>query len=102
MPRNTALAVALMPAAGFVLTLMVFYPGVMTYDAAWIYADIGEGKLGDWQSPVMTVLWAAIDRLIPGSAGMFLLIAALYWLSFGILSWALARRSRALAVTAPV
>lgn len=55
------LAVAALIVAGFGLTLTIFYPGVMTYDAKFIYEDIAKGFLGDWQSPVMTVLWGAID-----------------------------------------
>ena len=90
--------IIILTAGGFGLTLLVFYPGVMTYDARYVYNDIAQGFLGDWQSPVMTVLWAAIDPIAPGSASMFLLIAALYWLAFGLLAFAIARRSFWLAV----
>src|SRR5215213_10361435 len=90
--------IIILTAGGFGLTLLVFYPGVMTYDARYVYEDIAQGFLGDWQSPVMTVLWAAIDPIAPGSASMFLLIAALYWLAFGLLAFAIARRSFWLAV----
>ena len=31
---------------------MIFYPGIMTYDAKFVYEDIAKGVLGDWQSPV--------------------------------------------------
>src|SRR5450755_5145574 len=66
-------AVAALIAAGYGLTLAIFYPGVMTYDAKFVYQDIAGGVLGDWQSPVMTVLWRAIDPVAPGAASMFLL-----------------------------
>src|SRR5258708_39631563 len=85
-------------AGGFGLTLLVFYPGVMTYDARYVYDDIAQGFLGDWQSPVMTVLWEAIDPIAPGSASMFLLIVTIYWLAFGLLALTIARRSVRLAV----
>lgn len=78
--------------AGFGLTLFIFYPGVMTYDARYVYEDIAKHSLGDWQSPVMTVLWSLIDPLAPGPASMFLFIVALYWLAFGLLAFAIARR----------
>jgi len=84
--------------AGFGITLLVFYPGVMTYDARYVYDDIAQGFLGDWQSPVMTVLWAAIDPIAPGSASMFLLIVTIYWLAFGLLAFTTAGRSLGLAV----
>jgi hypothetical protein len=82
-----------MIAAGFGATLIVFYPGVMTYDAKYVYGYIAQGFLGDWQSPVMTVLWALIDPLAPGPASMFLLIVTSYWLAFGLLAFTMARRS---------
>ncbi|MGE3148703.1 MAG: hypothetical protein AB7K04_06495 [Pseudorhodoplanes sp.] len=76
--------------AGFGLTCLVFYPGVETFDARYVYLAI-KGGAGDWQSPVMTALWGLIDPLAPGATSMFLLIAAGYWLGFGILALALAR-----------
>jgi hypothetical protein len=88
--RLPVLAIA---AAGFALTLRIFYPGVMTYDAAYIYSYIAAGPAGDWQSPLMTALWGVIDPIAPGAGSMFLLIAALYWLAFAVLALALARRS---------
>jgi hypothetical protein len=85
-------------AAGYVLTLVIFYPGIMTYDAKFVYEDIGKGVVGDWQSPVMVALWWVIDPIAPGAGSMFLLIATGYWLGFGILAFALARRSTAAAL----
>jgi hypothetical protein len=97
--RQSALIVpVLLAAAGFTLTLCIFYPGIMNYDARYVYLDGLKGFYGDWQSPVMTWLWKIIDPIAPGSASMFLFIAALYWLGIGTLSVALARRSLALAV----
>ena len=58
--------------------------------------------LGDWQSPVMTVLWSMIDPVAPGAGSMFLLIATSYWLGFGIVTLALARRGTRLAVLLPL
>ena len=96
------LAVAILTAVGYGLTLLVFYPGVMTYDAKFVYEDIAKRTLGDWQSPAMTVLWALIDPIAPGSGSMFLLIASFYWLGFGLLAFASARRSVLLAVFVPI
>jgi hypothetical protein len=100
--RRLRLAVAALIAAGYGLTLAIFYPGVMTYDAKFVYEDIGKGVLGDWQSPVMAVLWGMIDPVAPGAASMFLLIATSYWLGFGLLAFALARRSTRLALLLPL
>jgi hypothetical protein len=93
-----ALAIIAMTAALFALTLRIFYPGVMTYDARYIHAYIAEGRAGDWQSPLMTTVWAAIDPIAPGAGSMFLLIATFYWLGFTVLALTLARRSLWLGV----
>lgn len=102
MPRRLHMAVAALIGAGYGLTLAVFYPGIMTYDAKFVYEDIAKGVLGDWQSPVMTVLWGAIDSIAPGPGSMFLLIATSYWLGFGLLALAVARRSSQLALLLPL
>jgi hypothetical protein len=100
--RRLRVAVAALIAAGYGLTLWIFYPGIMTFDAKFVYEDIGKGVLGDWQSPVMTVLWGMIDPVAPGAASMFLLTATAYWLAFGILAFALARRGSRLALLLPL
>jgi hypothetical protein len=101
-PQRLHVAVAVLIAAGYGLTLAVFYPGIMTYDAKFVYEDIARGVLGDWQSPVMTVLWGVIDPIAPGPGSMFLLIATSYWLGFGLLAFAVARRSSRLALLLPL
>jgi hypothetical protein len=95
--RRSQLIVPVLALAGFALTLRIFYPGVMTYDARYVYSYIAAGRAGDWQSPVMTALWALIDPIAPGPASMFLLIVSLYWLAFTVLALVVARRSLALA-----
>jgi len=85
------LAIGALMVAGYALTLAIFYPGIMTYDAKYVYQDIASGARGDWQSPVMTTLWGLIDPVAPGAASMFLLMATCYWLAFGCLAVALAR-----------
>ena len=91
--RRSAWPAIAMAAGGFWLTLFVFYPGVMTFDAKYVYLDIAKGLYGDWQSPAMTLLWKLIDPLAPGTASMFLAVAMLYWLGFGLIAIALAQRS---------
>ena len=100
--RRGRLIAAGLALAGFGLTLLIFYPGIMTYDAKYVYEDIAKHTLGDWQSPAMTVLWALIDPIAPGPASMFLLTAAAYWLAFGLLGFTLAGRSARLGALPPV
>ncbi len=96
--RAAVLALVL---SGFALTLAIFYPGIMTIDATYVYRAIAEGA-GDWQSPVMTWLWSKIDLIAPPSASLFLLAAATYWLAFGLIALNVARRSFWLALLLPV
>src|SRR5215211_2922324 len=95
-------SVAALLVGGFGLTLVIFYPGVMTYDAKFLYEDIARGTIGDWQSPIMAWLWGLIDPIAPGAGSMFLLIATTYWLGLGILSLVLASRSKAGALLLPL
>lgn len=101
--RTTRVWLPLVPTVfGYALTLFVFYPGIMNYDARYVYLDSLKGFYGDWQSPVMTWLWRMIDPLAPGSASMFLVITATYWLGIGMLAMSIRRRSLALAIALPL
>jgi hypothetical protein len=96
------LLIAAMTAMGFALTLYVFYPGVMTFDALYIYKDMAKGFFGDWQSPVMIVLWSLVDPIAPGTGSILLLTVTLYWLAFGVVALTIARRSPWLALMLPL
>ena len=78
---------------GFAVTLWVFYPGVMTFDAFYVYKDMAKHAYGDWQSPAMVALWSLIDPLAPGAGSILLLTVALYWLAFGLIAGTIAGRS---------
>lgn len=95
--RNWLVVLAL-AIAGYALTLYVFYPGVMTYDAKYIYLATKAAQPGDWQSPIMVAIWKMIDPLAPGAASMFLLIITIYWAAFLLLALSIAPRSLVLAV----
>jgi hypothetical protein len=94
--------VCAMAAASLAFTVLVSYPGYLTADATYVYGYVQSGFLGDWQSPLMTIVWRFIDPISPGSGSMFVLIATLYWAGFGILALATARRSTGLAITVPL
>jgi hypothetical protein len=100
--RRAVLLIVAMCVAGFALTLWVFWPGVQTFDAFYIYKDMGTRSYGDWQSPVMIVLWSLIDPIAPGTGSILLLTVTLYWLTFAIVALTLARRSTWLALLLPL
>jgi hypothetical protein len=84
------------------LTVLVFYPGYMTADAQYVYAEAKAWQFGDWQSPAMGMLWRLIDPLAPGSLSMFGVTVALYWLGFGVLAFMALRRSMLLGLATPL
>jgi hypothetical protein len=91
--QRVSLLVLLTLAAAYAVTVLVFYPGYITFDARYVYADAMTWHFGDWQSPAMAVLWRLVDPIAPGASSMFLLTATLYWLAFGTLALVAARRS---------
>ena len=114
MPSTTRyIPVLILNLAGYLLTIGVFYPGVVTVDAIAVYRDTQTGFVGDWQSPVMGSVWKLIDHLAravvdlpPGIDGgivsMFLLMITLYWLGFLVLSLAVARSTPVLGMLLPL
>src|SRR5262245_32213180 len=99
---GTITLIATIAALGFGLTVLVFFPGYLTTDATFIYQYMREWRFGDWQSPLMSMLWWVIDPISPGPGSMFLLVAASYWLGFGLVGVALARRSILLGIIVPL
>jgi len=85
--------IILMSVLGFALTIIVFQPGFATTDAEYVYQDSQSWNFGDWQSPVIELVWWLIDPIAPGMLSMLLLTASLYWLAFGLLALVAARRS---------
>jgi hypothetical protein len=99
--RVWRIAVLLLLIAGFGLTVLAFYPGYITVDAQYVYAEAQAWHFGDWQSPAMAVLWRFIDPMAPGSASMFLFTAILYWGSFAVLALLALRSSKWLGLLVP-
>jgi hypothetical protein len=96
------LLVSALTAAGLGLTVLLLYPGYLTNDATYVYSYIQDWHLGDWQSPLETMVWWLIDPIAPGPGSMFLLIVILYWFGFGVVALTVARRSVALALAVPL
>ncbi len=94
-------AIAGVVAVGFALTVIAFYPGYLTRDAFYVYENVQEWNFGDWQSPLMAMIWGLVDPIAPGTASLFLLTAALYWLAFGLIAVKLAQRLPWLGIATP-
>ncbi|MFL6799946.1 MAG: hypothetical protein ACJ8F3_21350 [Xanthobacteraceae bacterium] len=101
-PRWPAWMMLLLIAASYVVTVLLFYPGYVTVDAQYVYAEAKAWQFGDWQSPVMGALWRLLDPIAPGAPIMFLLTITLYWAAFALLGLVAARRMPWLALATPV
>jgi hypothetical protein len=76
-----------------VLFLALFWPGVPLYDSVYQYAQALTGIYDDWHPPVMARLWSLLHHFWRGTAPMFLLQLAFFWLGMGLLAAACARRA---------
>src|SRR5262245_48227722 len=101
-PVSSTLLILALVAAGYALTMLTLYPGYLTNDATYVYKFMQEWRFGDWQSPLMSMLWRVVDPIAPGPGSMFLLIATLYWLGFAVVALTVARQHAMLGVLVPV
>jgi hypothetical protein len=96
--RSGGLAAIAAPAGaallGFLATLAVFWPGVMSQDAIGMYELVVSGARDDVKPPLFVDLWRVTDAVICGSGGIFALHVAMHW--GAVLAVALAVASGAL------
>jgi hypothetical protein len=77
------LAAAMIMAGGFALSVWLFYPGLATHDALAVYDQAHAGRFGDWQPPLMGVIWVVLEHVFGyGPQALFLPVAALYWVGW--------------------
>ena len=59
--------------------LLLFAPGIMTWDAIRQYGQALSGQYDDWHPPAMNWLWRQLGVFAAGPAPMLVLQVALYW-----------------------
>lgn len=65
---------------GFLLYVIFFYPGFMSYDSVLQIVEARHGTYSDWHPPAMAHLWGVVENLlVPGPVGMLVLQSALLW-----------------------
>jgi hypothetical protein len=94
-PAQAAWAVLV---AGTALALATYAPGYMSYDSVAQLRAARTGIYDGWHPPLMSVLWGALDAVVPGPLGMLLFHVLLFW--GGLALWVRegALRARAAAV----
>jgi hypothetical protein len=84
---------------GFVAVCAVCWPGFMSPDSVEQLVQARKHTYSDDHPPLMAMIWTVTDQLLPGPAGMLVLLNALYWggLLVSFRYWPLPRRTRLLA-----
>lgn len=88
-PARTGTAIWLIWATvltGAVAYASWFYPGVMSFDAAYAWWQARGGETTDLQAPMMMRLWQICDALLPGPGLLFLLHLAIFWSGLGLIA----------------
>jgi hypothetical protein len=89
-----AIALAL---CGLAATLALFYPGIATHDALAVYDQAYAWSFGDWQPPLLGVIWIGLERLFGyGPAAMLVPTLSAFWLAI-LLGFVALRRTGALS-----
>jgi len=70
-----------------------FYPGLMNVDSGELLSQAVAGAYVDWHSPLLSLIWARLDRLAAGPASLLAAGSALYVLGA---AWTAANLARGL------
>ncbi|MBW6527555.1 hypothetical protein KZ813_11955 [Sphingomonas sp. RHCKR7] len=85
----------LVAAALWLVSLVVFAPGVAEYDSVEQFRQVLSGQYDDWHPPVMAWLWRRLLPLGDGATPLLVFQLTGYWLGLGLIAGALARIGRA-------
>ncbi|MGA9421639.1 MAG: hypothetical protein WBW61_04700 [Rhodanobacteraceae bacterium] len=68
-----------------------FYPGVLSFDAAYAWWQVRGGETSNLQAPMMMRVWQACNALLPGPGLLFLLHLAMFWSGLALIATTLRR-----------
>ncbi|TXG80391.1 MAG: hypothetical protein E6R11_01235 [Rhodocyclaceae bacterium] len=80
------------------LSLHASYPGHLNADSFEQLRQILNGRIDDWQSPFVTLLWFALIKVLPGPVGYIVLDNLLIWGALAVQAGGMARRAGAAAL----
>lgn len=91
-PVVEGILAALLAGLGFALTVWLFFPGIATHDALAVYDQAYEWRFGDWQPPLMGVIWVYLEPIFGfGPRAILLPTLGLFWLAIFLVFVALRR-----------
>lgn len=98
---NAWIAPVITALLGFAAVCAICWPGFMSPDSVEQLVQAREHNYADDHPPIMAMIWSIVDRILPGPAGMLVLINALYWAGLLVTFryWPLPRRARLFVFT---
>lgn len=69
---------------GISVTLLLFYPGYMSWDSAYQWWQVRHGLINPAHPPIMVLIWQCTNALLPGPGGYFIFQTCLYWCALGL------------------
>ena len=86
------IAAILVCVVGFAASVLLFFPGIATHDALAVYDQAYDWNFGDWQPPLMGVIWVWLEPIFGyGTRAILLPTLGLYWLAILLVFLALRR-----------
>ena len=89
---------ALIAILGFLISIRMFYPGLMSNDSVDQYGQALRFSFSDWHPPIMAFVWALTNDWIAGPLGMLMLFCGLYWGALFLLSLSVSRHGKRPAI----
>ncbi len=83
---GTKLGALLAAALGCIVTLYLFYPGFMPWDATFQFAQVISGHVENSHPPIMVYVWMLANTLVYGPGGMLILQVAAYWTGLALIA----------------
>jgi hypothetical protein len=85
-PPISRLPIFFICSAGFVYSVLAFFPGWMSPDSVSQYSEAKSKVFYDWHPVLMAWWWSKLDRLYEGPAPMLLQNLVLYWGAWALLA----------------
>ena len=91
MKRITVFLPWLTALAGIGVTLLLFYPGYLSWDSAYQWWQARHENFNTVHPPLFGMIWRACERVWQGPGGMFVLQTSLLWASLAAIASSLPR-----------
>lgn len=65
------------------IIIVMFYPGIMSKDSLAALEQARTFEFTDWHPPIMSIIWASLDRIVEGPGLMLVAQAVLYAVAAG-------------------